>query len=108
LHLQNEELLRTQQALQEREEQYRMLFESSIYAIILSDPKDGGKILSANPAACQMFGWTEEELFGKGRENIMDIKDPALSTLLKERESSGSAKAQLHISARTERHSLES
>jgi len=42
-----------------------------------------------------MFGWTEEELFGKGRENIMDIKDPALSTLLKERESSGSAKAQL-------------
>ncbi|WP_440947779.1 PAS domain-containing protein [Methanosarcina sp. T3] len=31
---------------------YRMLVD----AIILADPRDDGKILSANPAACSMLG----------------------------------------------------
>jgi PAS domain S-box-containing protein len=45
-----------------------MLFEHSMDAIILSDPQDGGKILSVNPAACQMLGWLEDELIGKRRD----------------------------------------
>ena len=43
-------------ALRQSENRYRMLFNHSTDAIILSDPRDGGKILSANPAACLMLG----------------------------------------------------
>lgn len=95
LGLQNEELISAQSALLESEARYRMLFENSMDAIILADPRDGGKILSANLAACRMLGWTEEELIGKGRDAMFDLEDPAVSNLLKERGRSGSAKAQL-------------
>jgi PAS domain S-box-containing protein len=81
--------------LQESEKLYHMLFDHSMDGIILTDPRDGGKILSANPAACQMLGWTEEELVGKGRDIMLDLRDTALSALLDERARSGSAKAQL-------------
>ena len=72
-----------------------MLFDHSMDAIFLNDPRDSGKILSANPAACRMLGWTKEELIGKGRDVMFDLEDPALSNLLGERTRSGSAKAQL-------------
>ena len=81
--------------LQDSEKLYQMLFDHSMDGIILTDPRDGGKILSANPAACRMLGWTEEELVGKGRDEIFDLQDPALSALLDERARSGSARAQL-------------
>ena len=86
---------RAKQALRESEKRYRMLFDHSVDAIVLSDPRHGGKILSANPAACRMLGWAEEELIGKRCSVIFDLEDPALSTLLDERTNSGSAKAQL-------------
>ncbi|MGB9939436.1 PAS domain S-box protein [Methanosarcina sp.] len=80
---------------QESEKLYRMLFDYSMDGIILTDPRDGGKILSANPAACRMLGWTEQELIGKGRDIMFDLRDPGLSSLLDERARSGSARAQL-------------
>ncbi|RXA21870.1 PAS domain S-box protein [Methanosarcina sp. MSH10X1] len=80
---------------QESEKLYRMLFDYSMDGIILTDPRDGGKILSANPAACRMLGWAEEELIGKGREVMFDLEDPALSSLLDERARSGSVRTQL-------------
>ena len=84
-----------EEKLQESKEQYRILFDHSMDGIILSDPIDGGKILSVNQAACRMLGWGEEELIGKGRDAMFDMKDPALSTLLDERARTGSAKTQL-------------
>ncbi|HSD57847.1 MAG TPA: PAS domain S-box protein, partial [Methanotrichaceae archaeon] len=95
LRQQNGELLQTQTALLDSEEKYRTLFEHSLDAIILTDPRGGGRIISANPAACQMLGWSEEELIGKGREIMFDLEDPVVLALLKERAHSGSAKAQL-------------
>ena len=81
---------------QEGEKLYRMLFDHSMDGIMLTDPRKGGKILSANPAACHMLGWTEEELIGKGwKDIIFDLEDPALSTLLDERARSGTAKAEI-------------
>ena len=44
---------------QEGEKLYRMLFDHSMDGIMLTDPRKGGKILSANPAACHMLGWTD-------------------------------------------------
>jgi PAS domain S-box-containing protein len=82
-------------ALQESEKKYRISFEHSTDAIILSDPQDGGKILSTNPAACQMLGWLEDELIGKRRDVLFDLEDPKVSDVLDELMHSGSAKAQL-------------
>jgi PAS domain S-box-containing protein len=79
----------------ENEEKYRRFFEHSIDGIILTDPRDGGKILSANPAICRMLGWKEEELVGKGRDVMLDIRDPAISNHLEECEHFGFAEAQL-------------
>lgn len=95
LQTQAEELEEAYEALSESEKRYRLLFDQSLDAIILTDPRNGEKILSANPAACHMFGWSERELIGKGRDVILDLADPALSILLDERARSGSAKAQL-------------
>ncbi|WP_410509575.1 PAS domain S-box protein [Methanosarcina hadiensis] len=85
----------TDKNFQESEKLYHMLFEYSMDGIILTDPREGGKILSANPAACRMLGWTEEELIGKGRDIMFDLKDPLLSGLLEKCARSGSARARL-------------
>jgi len=77
------------------EELYRMIFDHSMDGIILTDPRNDGKILSANPAACRMLGWTEEELVGKECDEILDLQEPKLSALLDERPHSGSARTQL-------------
>lgn len=74
---------------------YRMIFDHSIDGIILIDPRDDGKILSANLAICRMLGWTEEELVGKEHDAILDLQEPSLSALLDELILSGSARAQL-------------
>ena len=96
LQVQSEELNEAYETLHESEKRYRMLFDKSMDGIILSDPRGVGIVLSANPAACKMLGWTEEELILKGLDVIFDVKNPALSTLLDEHISSGSAKSQVN------------
>ncbi|WP_440947664.1 PAS domain S-box protein [Methanosarcina sp. T3] len=83
------------QKSQGSEKLYRMIFDHSVDGIILTDPGDDGKILSANPAACRMLGWTEEELVGKECDVISDLQEPMLSALSDEHTHSGSARAQL-------------
>jgi PAS domain S-box-containing protein len=60
-------------ALAESEEQYRLLFEHSRDAIVVTMPD--GAITSANPAACDLFGMTREEFFRAGRDGIMSPTD---------------------------------
>ena len=87
---------RMEEALEESEMRYRMLFDKSMDGIILTDPRGVGIVLSANPAACKMLGWAEEELILKGLDVIFDVKNPAISTLLDEHIPSGSAKSQIN------------
>jgi len=82
-------------ALRESEKRYRMLFDHSTDAFILSDPRGCGRILSANPAACRMLGWTEKELIGRGRDVMFNLEDPAVSDVLDELMRTGSTKARL-------------
>ena len=49
----------TQKALEEVDKQYRMLFEKSNDAIVITTPK--GKILDINPAGLQLFGYARKE-----------------------------------------------
>jgi PAS domain S-box-containing protein len=52
-----------QQALQERDEKYRRLFETMALGVVFQDPD--GKIISANPAAERILGVTMDQMQGK-------------------------------------------
>lgn len=70
-------------ALRESESKFRSLFENSLDAVFLTIP-DGG-IRAANPAACAMFGMSEEEICRVGREGLTDPDDPRHATAMEER-----------------------
>ncbi len=86
---------RAEEALRESEEQLRSVLENSMDAIVLTDPESGGRILAANPAACRLLGWAEEELVGLDRNAIVDLADPRLATLMRERARDGAAGTEL-------------
>ncbi len=79
--------------LRESEDRYRSLFNNSIDAVMLTVPD--GKILSANPAACRMFGRTEAEMCAIGRDGLVDSSDPGLRALVEERTRTGQASGEL-------------
>ncbi len=60
---------RTELALQESEEQFRKLFEDHSAVKLLIDPDDG-KIVNANKAAEQFYGWSREELMKMNIDQI--------------------------------------
>jgi PAS domain S-box-containing protein len=72
---------------------YRLLFENCMDGIMKTAP--GGAILDANPAACQIFGRTREEIIAAGREGLMDTSDPRLPVLIEERRRTGKAHGEL-------------
>ncbi|MBN1368037.1 MAG: PAS domain S-box protein, partial [Dehalococcoidales bacterium] len=80
-------------AIRESEEKYRSLYENSYDAILLTIPD--GSILSANPAACLMFGRSEQEICQVGRNGIIDVTDPRVAIALKERERTGKFEGEL-------------
>ena len=84
---------KAEKALIESEMKYRAFFENSMDAILLTN--SNGKTLSANQAACDMFGYTEEELIKLGKEGIEDITDLRLSALLAERKLKGKAQGEV-------------
>lgn len=90
-----DERKRAELQLKGSEERYRSVFDNSLDAILLTEPN--GHILSANRAACEMFGMTEAEIIQSGRNGIVDIDDPELEKLLKEREKSGRVRGLLHF-----------
>jgi two-component system, cell cycle sensor histidine kinase and response regulator CckA len=57
-----------------------------------------GRIISANPAACAMFGMSEAELCRVGRQGISDPDDAKLRALIEERDRKGRVtKAELYF-----------
>jgi len=84
--------------LREREERHRSVLENSSDAIFLSIPD--GRILTANPAACRMFGYAEEEFRSSGRDIFIDPTDPKLVDALQERSEQGSYHGELTFKRR--------
>lgn len=79
-----------EQALQESEQRFRALFEHSPNAVLFTSAD--GTIEAANPAACVMFGYGEQEFRNMGRSGILD-EDPRLAAALKEWREAGRVKA---------------
>ncbi len=76
-----------QDALQESEQRYRMIFDHSMDAIMLTVPD--GRILAANAAACRMFGRTEAEMIERGRDGVVDPSDFRLQKAIEARQQAG-------------------
>lgn len=75
------------------EERHRLLFENSMDGILLTVPD--GRVLAANPTACQMFRATEAEIVAGGREALIDPADPRLQAALEERTRTGRFRGEL-------------
>jgi PAS domain S-box-containing protein len=76
-----------EKTIEESEAKYHSLIDNSQEAILLTRPD--GEVLAANPAACKMFGRTEEEICRMGRESVIDKSDPRLKKALEIRRSTG-------------------
>ena len=83
--------------LRESEERYRSIVENAYDAILLTEEGGTGTILSANSAACRMFGQTEAELCAVGRNSIADPSDPRLLHALEVRARTGSFHGELTL-----------
>jgi len=77
---------------------YEAIYLNSPEAVVLGDPE--GRILGANPAACEVFQWSEEELCRMGRRAVIDERDPATAAVLAERRRVGRAQAVLPVTRR--------
>ena len=80
-------LKESEAALRESEEKFRTLFENNLDAVFMTRPD--GSIIDANPAACDMLGWSEQEFLEIGRSSILDPEDPKFSIAFEEREKTG-------------------
>ncbi len=85
--------LQAEGQFRDQEAMYKLLFQNSGEAVLLTDPT--GAIISANPAACAMFGMTEEELQSGGRAKVTDGTDPRLAVAVRLRDETGSFHGEL-------------
>ena len=65
---------KSEMALRESEEQFRLLFEKSADAILIAD--DAGNYLEANQTACETFGYAQEQLLRMNVAELMTIDAP--------------------------------
>ncbi len=83
----------SEEIVRESEARYRAFFENSPDAIMLTMPE--GAIYAANPTACSMFGYTEQEIKDRGRNGLVDLDDPRLPVLLQDRAKNKRTKGEL-------------
>lgn len=82
-----------EEALKDSEMKYRSFFQSTADGILLTSPD--GQIFQANPAACRMLGWSEEEICHGGRTLLLDESDPVTQAFLKHRNDKGNASCEV-------------
>lgn len=84
---------------QASEARYRAAFEHCNDALFLTGLD--GQILSANVAACQLFGYTQDELLARNIGDLLDNKDPDLVAALAQRAAAGEGTSELAFARRS-------
>ncbi|MDF2605958.1 MAG: arcB1 [Bacillales bacterium] len=67
---------RIEKSIQEREEKFRLIFENTTDGLLLIEiPEAGnlGKIIETNQSACNIFGYTREDMLRTGPFHLMEI-----------------------------------
>lgn len=72
-----------------------MLFQHRPEALLVSTGH--GTILTANPAACTMFGLTKQEIINAGRQGLIDPAAPRIEQSLKQLEKNNSTTVELTL-----------
>lgn len=80
---------------QEDRSRYQIQFEQSLDGIFITDAQ--GHIIDANPAASDILGWRREELKGRSREEIMDIRDSNYQQALENRNKTGTYQLEINM-----------
>lgn len=83
------ELVGAQRALASSERRFRMLYENTMDAVLITRPD--GSIVAANPAAERLFGASEQAIIAGGREGLCDVTDPRFVDTLARRAERGRA-----------------
>lgn len=83
----------TDQVLRTQQERYRTLYLNAMDAILITNPD--GRVTSANPAACTLFGHTEAEIQALGRSGLIDVNDARLAKALAARAATGHFQGEL-------------
>jgi PAS domain S-box-containing protein len=80
---------RTEEALRRSEERFRGLFEQAPDAIFINSEDD--RILNANPAACQLLGYTRDQLLTMTVPDLVapEMRQPVGTTIKSELERGG-------------------
>jgi PAS domain S-box-containing protein len=71
-------------------EAYRALYDNSPDGVLFTVPD--GRVLAANPAACQILGRTEAEICSAGRQGMADHTDERWGAMVAERGRTGSVR----------------
>ena len=66
---------------------YRAVYENSPDGVLFTVPD--GRVLAANPAACQILARSEAEICSLGRQGMADVTDDRWGLMLEERERAG-------------------
>ncbi|MDB5190458.1 MAG: domain S-box protein [Segetibacter sp.] len=71
---------------------HHLAFDNSLQANIIFTVSSG-QIITANMAACKLFGYSKAELLTKGRETIFDVKKSSFKKMLSQRLAEGQSTA---------------
>lgn len=74
-----------EQSLVQSRNRYQMLFNTSLDGIMIGLPDEEGRILDANPAFCELLGYTQEEIKQLKRSHLFADPPEQLEKKLKER-----------------------
>ncbi|MCW3108540.1 MAG: domain S-box protein [Segetibacter sp.] len=75
---------------------HHLAFDNSFQANIII-AVSSGKIITANNAACNLLGYTKEELVTKNRADIFDINESSFKKMLKQRTAEGQSAALVNV-----------
>ncbi len=76
-------------------EAYEAIYRHSLDAVMFTVPD--GRILAANPAACELLGLSEDEILRRGRQGLVDPTDNRWAGAVAERSQRGHVRAELRF-----------